>query len=333
MTVAPKLSVVMSVFNGEEYLAGAVNSVLGQTFTDFEFIIIDDGSTDGSKSILEDFASRDPRIRVIEQQNSGLTRALRKGCDLAHGEYIARMDADDFSVDTRFAKQIFVLDQRPDCVAVTSHVEHFHDDGTVKMVAGEIGPEELIQLYNGFTNRIGGHGQVMFRRSAYSEAGGYDPHFRYSQDYDLWCRLLHLGRFAVIGEVLYRWRVGYGSTTDKNKDLQLRCATEITCREHRRLTGREITHETAMALIDLWWARKPERTPIKQVRLASEAMNRAVKSYFRKNSDLANFEQEARLLIARTYKWRIPLTSKWNLARKALLLAHAVCWRLSAITR
>ncbi len=331
--MARKLSVVMATYNDEDYVGAAIESNLGQTYGDFEYIIVNDGSTDGTLDILQDYAARDNRIRIISRENGGTTKATVTGMDAATGEYVARMDADDLSVQTRFAKQVAVLDQRPECVAVTSHFEHFHDDGTIKMVSDHIGPEELIALYNGFANRIGGHGQVMFRRDAYLKAGGYDPHFRYSQDYDLWCRLLHLGRFAVIEEVLYRWRVGYGSTTDKNKEPQLRCATEITRREHERLTGQKITHETALALIDLWWARKPEKTPIKQVRLASKAMDTAIKSYFSKNPDFARFEQEARLQIARTYKWRVPLANRWNLKRKALLLAHAIYWRLSALNR
>lgn len=329
--MAHKLSVVMAAYNDEDYVGAAIESVLGQTYGDFDYIIVNDGSSDATLDILESYAARDKRIQIITRENGGTTKATVTGMNAATGEYVARMDADDLSVSDRFERQIAVLDQRPECVAVTSHFEHFHDDGKIKMVSDDIGPEELIGLYNGFANRIGGHGQVMFRRDAYLKAGGYDPHFRYSQDYDLWCRLLHLGRFAVIEDILYRWRVGYGSTTDKNKEPQLRCATEIACREHERLTGVAMTHETARALIDLWWARKPEKTPISEVLRASQVMERAVTHYFAKNPDVASFEQEARLHIARTYKWRIPLAGKANLVRRILLLGLAARWRLSAI--
>lgn len=328
-----KLSVVMAAYNDEAYVGAAIESVLGQTYTDFDYIIVNDGSTDGTLEILENYAAQDKRIKLISRENGGTTKATITGMNAAQGEYVARMDADDLCVSNRFERQVETLDQRPDCVAVTSHFEHFHDDGRIKMVSDDIGPEELLGLYNGFANRIGGHGQVMFRRDAYLEAGGYDPHFRYSQDYDLWCRLLHLGRFAIIEDVLYRWRVGYGSTTDKNKERQLRCATEITCREHKRLTGYDMSHETALALIGLWWARKPEATPMRQTFLANAAMERAVRSYFTKNPDLRAFEQEARIHIARTWKWRIPLAGKTNLVRRALLFGHAVYWRLSAMPR
>lgn len=331
--MANKLSVVMCAYNDEDYVGAAVESVLGQTYGDFDYIIVNDGSSDGTLDTLQGFAKADKRITIISRENGGTTKATVTGMNAATSDYVARMDADDLCVPDRFERQVAVLDARPECVAVTSHFEHFHDDGKIKMVSDEVGPEELIGLYNGFANRIGGHGQVMFRRDAYLKAGGYDPHFRYSQDYDLWCRLLHLGRFAVIEDILYRWRVGYGSTTDKNKEPQLRCATQIACREHERLTGTAMTHETALALIGLWWARKPEQTPMSETIKASRAMNRAVNSYFAQNPDIARFEHEARMHIARTWKWRIPLAGKANLARRALLLGHAAYWRLSALGR
>ena len=326
----PRVSVVMSVYNGEEHLADAVESVLEQSFRDFEFIIVDDGSTDGSRAILANYAGRDPRIRIVSQGNTGLTRALRNGVALARAPLVARMDADDLSLPHRFERQVALLDARPDLVAATCHIEHFHDDGSVRMVAKDIGPEPLIPLYNSFTNRIGGHGQVMFRRSAYERAGGYDPAYRYSQDYDLWSRLLDLGGFGVVEEVLYRWRVGHGSITDRNKNAQLDCALSIARREHEKLTGHPLGRRTAQALIDFWWARKPENTPVRDTIAASRAMDRAIDSFFTKNPELAALEPEVRHSIARSWRWRIPLADGGNLPRRALLASHALYWAASA---
>ena len=110
-----KVSVVMSVFNAEKYLAEAVDSILGQTSTDFELILIDDKSTDGSGKILTQYAQADPRVVILEnRENMGLTKSLNRGLAVAKGEYIARMDADDISVPDRFAKQVAFLDENPD---------------------------------------------------------------------------------------------------------------------------------------------------------------------------------------------------------------------------
>lgn len=255
--IVPAVSVVMSVYNGEDYLAEAIDSILGQTFTDFEFIVIDDGSRDSTRKIVERYAQTDARIRLISEQNTGLTQALRNGVAEAKAPLIARMDADDISTPDRFQRQVGLLAARPDCVAATCHFVHFRDDGSIKMVSSNIGPEPLVPLYNNVCNRIGEHGQVMFRRAAYEQAGGYDPAVRYSEDYDLWSRLLLIGGFAIVEDVLYKWPVGHGSITDKHKDALLDCAIRIACREHERLTGTQLDRATAMALINFWWARKP----------------------------------------------------------------------------
>lgn len=325
----PRLSVIMSVYNGEEHLDAAIGSILTQTFVDFEFVIVNDGSTDGSRDIIARFAAHDARIRLIDQANAGLTQALRNGVAAAGAPLIARMDADDLSTPDRFERQVRELGERPECVAVTCHIEHFRDDGSIKMIAKNIGPEPLIPLYNSFSNRIGGHGQVMFRRTAYDKAGGYDPAFRYSQDYDLWSRLLDIGGFGIVEDVLYKWRVGHGSITDRNKDAQIDCALRIACREHEKLTGVAIGKSTAQALIDFWWARKPENTPIADTIRASRAMDRAIGSFFRKHRDLAHHERDVRRSIMRGWRWRIPLADKTNLLRRGLLAGHVLYWALS----
>ena len=324
---APDVSVVMSVYNGEEHLEKAIRSILNQTFSDFEFVIVNDGSTDATRTIVERLAENDTRIVLINQSNTGLTQALCNGVAAARAPLIARMDADDISAPDRLARQVHVLASRPDCVAVTCHIEHFFDDGTIRSTATHIGPEPLIPLYNVFSNRIGGHGQVMFRKSDYEAVGGYDPAFRYSQDYDLWARLLDRGSFAVVEEVLYRWRVGHGSITDKNKSAQLDCALQISMREFEKLTGEPLLKATAQALIDFWWARKPENTPMIETIRASRAMDRAITCFFEKNPELQPMKAQVRRDIASNWRWRIPLAGRLNLVRRALLLGHHLYWR------
>lgn len=186
MMQPPLISVLMSVYNGERYLAEAVESILNQTFTDFEFIIINDGSTDGTAAILQTYD--DPRIKLIEQSNIGLTRSLNKGIALACGKYIARMDADDVSMPERFAQQVAFLEAHPEIGVL----------GTGGLVRDEInGIEWDYPVVKSDTewrrDLIKGnqfiHTSVMIRKSLLEMVGGYDESYTFAQDYDLWIRL------------------------------------------------------------------------------------------------------------------------------------------------
>src|SRR3954452_17057048 len=119
-TMAPRLSVVLAVCNGERHLAESVNSVLAQTFTDFELIVVDDGSTDRTPEILAAVARADPRVVVVRQENHGLTASLIRGIALSRGDYIARQDADDISKPRRFERQIAYLDAHSSLAALGS---------------------------------------------------------------------------------------------------------------------------------------------------------------------------------------------------------------------
>src|SRR5688500_15808321 len=118
MSSPPAVSCVMTVFNTERYLREAVESILAQTLADFEFIIIDDGSTDASPQILREYAARDSRIRLVSRPNTGIVKAANEGIGMARAKYLARMDSDDVSLPHRFATQVKYLDEHPDCVLV-----------------------------------------------------------------------------------------------------------------------------------------------------------------------------------------------------------------------
>ncbi|HAS7841575.1 TPA: glycosyltransferase family 2 protein, partial [Vibrio cholerae] len=125
---SPKISVVMSVYNGEKYLGEAIDSILKQTFSDFEFIIINDGSTDKTLEIIKSYMKKDDRIVLVSRENKGLIVSLNEGLDLAKGQYIARMDADDISIKSRFEKQIEFLDSNPDIGVCGTWVEVFGEN-------------------------------------------------------------------------------------------------------------------------------------------------------------------------------------------------------------
>src|SRR5258707_12307786 len=134
---APTISVIMPVYNSERYVEQAVESILRQTFADFEFLITDDGSTDSSLAQLRRYAARDARIRLTSRPNTGCVKALIEMVPLARGKYIARMDADDISMPERFERQVQFLEQNPECVAVSSKVLLMDPDGARMKYAGE----------------------------------------------------------------------------------------------------------------------------------------------------------------------------------------------------
>jgi len=207
------ISVVMGVYNGASTLAATMDSILGQTERDFECIVVDDGSTDATPAILADYASRDPRIRVIRQANAGLTRALIAGCAAARGVYIARHDAGDLSDPRRFELQKRALDADPTVVFVSSATQYAGPEleplWITRLTGAAQEPARVLDLAlpGALTDGPTHHGSVMFRRAAYERAGGYRAAFYYGQDFDLWLRLAEIGKFHGIAEALYTARI------------------------------------------------------------------------------------------------------------------------------
>lgn len=221
----PTISVVTSVYNGVEHLRQSVDSVLGQTDIDFEFLIVDDGSTDGSGAILAEYAARDARMRVIQQENQGLTKALIRGCAEARGEYIARHDGDDLSLRNRFATQVAWLQAHSEASFVSCWSYGIGPAGEVLFEVKR--SLEAGDLTTGLVERDEGppgHGSVMFRAEAYRQVGGYRQQFRYAQDWDLWLRLAEVGQFACVPQFGYAYRVSESSISAFRRRQQLRLA-------------------------------------------------------------------------------------------------------------
>jgi len=210
MNAACKISVVMSVHNDEATLTKAMESVLTQDGQDFEFIVVIDGATDGSRAIAERFARTDERVRVIVRENRGLTESLIEGCTLARGEFIARQDADDMSLPGRFRKQLELLETDPEITLAgcgtrfVTPEEHelYHTFPDVIEAMAQVSACRLSGL-----QILSGHGSAMFRTSAYKQVGGYRKEFYFGQDVDLWIRLLEIGTFRSVDEILYTARL------------------------------------------------------------------------------------------------------------------------------
>jgi glycosyltransferase involved in cell wall biosynthesis len=211
VSASPRVSVVMSVHNGARHLSEALAGIFDQTCTDFEFLVIDDGSADETPQVLA--AVNDPRMRVIRQQQMGLTRSLIKAMSLARGEYVARQDADDVSMAGRLEQQAEFLETHPEVALVGSAVIAITEDGN--RIAEYPCPTrhcDLVAQLNQARNPLP-HTSYMLRRAAVLKVGGYREVFRKAQDYDLLLRTSEHFGLASIAEPLCKLRLVSDSVT------------------------------------------------------------------------------------------------------------------------
>ena len=210
----PLVSVVMAVHNGDTYLRQAIDSILFQTFEDLEFIIVDDGSTDACASIIQSYAGKDLRIRLISHSNRGLAQSLNVGISAASGKFIARMDGDDISLPERIERQVRWLDGHPECVLLGTGTLRVDSDGDPLGVVFQWSDHDRIYreclLGNG-TALV--HPSIMTRRAALDLIGGYNPAFLTTQDLDLYLRLCEVGTAHNLPEVLLHWRQHEGTVS------------------------------------------------------------------------------------------------------------------------
>ncbi len=217
----PAVSVLMPVFDAERYVSEAVESILNQTFSDFEFIIINDGSTDKSLRILERYAARDERIRLISRANKGLIASLNEGIALAKAPLVARMDADDIALPDRLSRQVSFLDEHPEIVCLGG--DHWFMDSKGRLLTlahPATGNEEIQSLLLVGHNHLC-HPTVVMRREAVERAGGYDPDTVCVEDYDLWLRLGEIGSLANLDSPVLHYRLLSSSISSARAEEQL----------------------------------------------------------------------------------------------------------------
>jgi glycosyltransferase involved in cell wall biosynthesis len=215
VTKSPHVSVVLPVYNAARFLRTAVQSILDQTFRDFELLAIDDGSTDESVEILKSMARDDARLLVHAEPHRGLVATLNRGIDLARGAYIARMDADDVALPERFERQVAYLDRYPGCVAVGSGIHKIDAEGGPQRVQNPpVQPFDPLAFPPSFPHVP--HPTAMMRVDVLRRVGGYRAAFSDgAEDIDLWARLAPLGRVDKLPEMLLQYRVHAGSVTRK----------------------------------------------------------------------------------------------------------------------
>ncbi len=218
----PRITVLMPVFNCEAFVGEAIESILDQSFGDFEFLIIDDASTDNTREIIKSY--QDPRITLIEKaHNTGYTRSLNHGLSIAKGEYIARMDGDDISLPERFLRQLEFMDSHPDVVVCGTNFGFVGKDGAKNQ---PIQHEDIkIKLLN---KTALGHPTTMIRKKVLFENGiVYDVEKEPAEDYAMWVFLLRVGKLHNLKEVLFKYRQHNNQVSFKRQNISQRMKTMI----------------------------------------------------------------------------------------------------------
>jgi glycosyltransferase involved in cell wall biosynthesis len=234
-TSNPVISVVMTVFNSEKYLAQAINSILTQTHLEFEFIIVNDGSTDRSLEILQQFAARDKRIQLISRGNTGVAAALNDGLACARGEYIGRMDSDDISLPTRLETQLAFMREHPECIAASCRELTIDPEGwPIRILPCLLSHEEIDSFHlKGLGGGLSGP-SAFIRRASIVAVGGYRAEYLLAEDYDLWLRLAEIGRLANLPDLLFCYREHASGLTHSRQDQRRMLTWKAQKEAHER---------------------------------------------------------------------------------------------------
>jgi len=324
---APKVSVLMSVYNGERYLCEAIDSILNQTFKDFEFLIINDGSTDRTADIMQSY--EDLRIIIINnEKNIGLTKSLNKGLRIAKGKYIARQDADDISLPLRFEKQVDYMDKHTDVVVVSCNIEVIDDGGQTLGRSDRAADPGLIAWYLPFYNYIGGHGRTVFRHQPVMKLGGYSEDLRYSQDYELWLCLAKSHKIAILPDVLVKWRRHDNNISVKDIDEQQSYSLANSRKRLAALTNEQLSVSQVSELRGFWEGRFPSGH---QVSLLHTQLKRIYLAFLQERmlSGALKFElsRNLRIIIGKQFvKWVRTLSKRHQLTLKLKVSFYAFKW-------
>lgn len=234
----PKVTILMSVYNGEQFLRIAIDSILTQKFRDFEFLIMDDGSTDGTAEIIRSY--NDTRIMYHDNGNNlGLSRSLNLGISFSRGELIARFDADDVSLPDRIQKEVDYFERHPEVGLIAGGFQRINQEGK-KIGQPIIHPEEsyILKYWLSFESVLC-QPAAMMRRTALDKAGLYDPAFTVAEDFDLWGRIAAVTEVANLQEVLILHREHMHNVSISLQDSIFHNHVQISRRQVKSLTGKD----------------------------------------------------------------------------------------------
>lgn len=246
----PYLTVLMPIYNGERYLRSALESILAQTFTDFELLIIDDGSTDSSRAICDSYC--DSRMRIVtNERNLGLIATLNRGLDLARGEFVARMDCDDISFPRRLERQIEFMERHPEVGISGTWYEIVSDHGRRTITRPT--EDRILRFFLVFDNMFLHSSMILRKRFLDSNSLRYDPKFRYAEDYEFWVRCSEYTRIANLPEVLVLYRQHSENTSTRFRKEQRRTVGCVR-RQQLQLLGMMLANDEVdlhNAIVDL----------------------------------------------------------------------------------
>lgn len=237
------ITVLMPVYNAGKYLVEAIDSVLNQTLGDFEFLIINDGSTDNTEELIRSYT--DPRIRLINQPNGGVSAALNTGLALARGTYIARFDGDDICYPSRLEKQYAFMQLHPEYIVIGSDADYMSEEGDFLFTYRNTGHsnEEIQERINVYCPFV--HSSVFYRKAPVLETGGYEVNAHSFEDYFLWKHLIKKGKVCNFKDPLIKVRFNASSVTVDEKD---RDPVFVQLKEKALETGK-ISHEEGQLLL------------------------------------------------------------------------------------
>lgn len=322
-TREPRVSVIMPVYNGGVFLAPAVESILAQTFSDFEFVIVDDASTDATPAYLASL--QDPRVRVLRNtKNIRGPASANRAIQESIGEYVARQDADDISEPSRLARQVKVLDSKPEVAVVASGLIGIDEDGNITDHFCRIRKDPDVRWELLFRNILP-HSSLMFRRAMIG--GGYSPSADVStvDDYELLTRIARDHQVAQIRDELIRYRIHPASISQTCGELQARQVAAIAFREVCELTGGELSREVYDDFLAVYrgGGQQLPRLSAEQVRGATEFAAKLQAAFY------------ARAGRAKPEAWRhcAKVRLRWagHLLRLALRERRDVRWRVSLV--
>ncbi len=246
-SAGPRVSVVMSVYNGEKYLAQAIESILSQTFRDFEFIIVDDGSTDGTAGILSHYQQQDTRIHVLSHENQGVVASANTGCKMARGKYIARMDADDVSLPDRLALQVEYMETNPQIGVLGTLNKYYDEKGKFVKIWPEHFLPGTIRWVLLFEDCIA-NPSVLMRRELIEKMGFYSPDAVHAEDYDLWTRASPDFQMANLKKICMKRRICSTGISLQYSQIQRKNAGLASHNAICRFLGEPVLAETTACL-------------------------------------------------------------------------------------
>lgn len=251
----PRVSILMCVYNGETYLEQAIDSILAQTYQDFELILVNDGSRDNTLNIIDDYTAKDNRvINVSNPVNLGLEISLNKGLALARGEYFARQDADDLSLPTRLEKQVDFLDNHPQVGALGTAVTVIDSDNKFK--GNKYLPTQHQQLKSLLLlNNFMHHSTLMARTEIIHQVGGYREDIRYVEDYDLWWKISQVSKLSCLSNIYLHRRMANSdrvSLLNRKQQLENTCNLSLACIQDSWLNASSNLDQEAFRRF--WWS-------------------------------------------------------------------------------